>query len=218
MIDRINLLLKAKNISARQFAEEIGIQPSGMSHILSGRNNPSLDFVMKVVRRWPEVNINWLMFGKGEMFAGAPLNVAPVAPTPVATTPMPAAPSTPQQQREAEPDLFSQPEEIVEQPPVEVPQYVAPAVPQPQPQPQIQPQPQPQPVVAPIVEPQPQIQPSVQPQPQPQPQPKVQPQENRIYESPEAVVEPQPIVAKQKKMVKMIIVYDDHTFSEYYPE
>ena len=212
MIDRINLLLKAKNISARQFAEEIGIQPSGMSHILSGRNNPSLDFVMKVVRRWPEVNINWLMFGKGEMFAGAPLNAAPVAPTPVATTPMPAAPSTPQQQREAEPDLFSQPEEIVEQPPVEVPQYVAPAVPQPQPQPQIQPQPQP--VVAPIVEPQPQIQPSIQSQPQP----KVQMQENRINEIAEAVVEPQPIVAKQKKMVKMIIVYDDHTFSEYYPE
>lgn len=216
MIDRINLLLKAKNISARQFAEEIGIQPSGMSHILSGRNNPSLDFVMKVVRRWPEVNINWLMFGKGEMFAGAPLNVAPVAPAPVTptpvATPMPAAPSTPQQQREAEPDLFSQPEEIVEQPPVEVPQYVAPAVPQPQPQPQIQPQPQP--VVAPVVEPQPQIQPSIQPQPQP----KVQMQENRINEIAEAVVEPQPIVAKQKKMVKMIIVYDDHTFSEYYPE
>lgn len=208
MIDRINLLLKAKNISARQFAEEIGIQPSGMSHILSGRNNPSLDFVMKVVRRWPEVNINWLMFGKGEMFAGAPLNVAPVAPTPVTTTPVPAVSSTPQQQREAEPDLFSQPEEIVEQPPVVVPQYVAPAVPQPQPQPQ------PQPVVAPVVEPQPQIQPSIQPQPQP----KVQMQENRINEIAEAVVEPQPIVAKQKKMVKMIIVYDDHTFSEYYPE
>ena len=67
MVDRINILLKAKNITARQFAEEIGIQPSGMSHILSGRNNPSLDFVLKVMKRWPEVNINWLMFGKGEM-------------------------------------------------------------------------------------------------------------------------------------------------------
>lgn len=74
MVERINLLLKAKNVTARQFAEEIGIQPSGMSHILSGRNNPSLDFVMKVVRRWPEVNINWLMFGNGEMFATLPLN------------------------------------------------------------------------------------------------------------------------------------------------
>ena len=39
MINRINLILQAKNITAKQFAEEIGIQPSGMSHILSGRNN-----------------------------------------------------------------------------------------------------------------------------------------------------------------------------------
>jgi len=68
MVGRVNLILKAKNISARQFAEEIGIQPSGMSHILSGRNKPSLDFVQKVIRRWPEINISWLMFGKGEMF------------------------------------------------------------------------------------------------------------------------------------------------------
>jgi len=68
MVDRINVLLKAKNITARQFAEEIGIQPSGMSHILSERNKPSLDFVMKVMTRWPEININWLMFGKGEMY------------------------------------------------------------------------------------------------------------------------------------------------------
>jgi transcriptional regulator with XRE-family HTH domain len=68
MIDRINLILKAKNLSAKQFAEEIGIQPSGMSHILSGRNNPSLDFVMKVMKRYPEIDINWLMSGKGEMY------------------------------------------------------------------------------------------------------------------------------------------------------
>ena len=57
MIDRINLILKAKNLTSRQFAEEIGIQPSGMSHILSGRNRPSLDFVMKVVTRYPEIDI-----------------------------------------------------------------------------------------------------------------------------------------------------------------
>ena len=68
MINRINLILQAKNITAKQFAEEIGVQPSGMSHIMSGRNNPSLDFVMKVVKRYPEVNIYWLMFGKGEMY------------------------------------------------------------------------------------------------------------------------------------------------------
>ena len=68
MINRINLILRAKNITARQFAEEIGIQPSGMSHILGGRNNPSLDFVGKVLRRYPEIDANWLLLGKGEMY------------------------------------------------------------------------------------------------------------------------------------------------------
>ena len=102
MIDRINLLLKAKNITARQFAEEIGIQPSGISHILSGRNNPSLDFVLKVMKRWPEINISWLMFGKGEMY---------VSPSEILqTTVQPQAIN--QETVESQPveyDLFSQP-------------------------------------------------------------------------------------------------------------
>ena len=73
MINRINLILRAKNISARQFAEEIGIQPSGMSHILGGRNNPSLDFAVKVLRRYPEIDANWLLLGRGAMYGnGAP--------------------------------------------------------------------------------------------------------------------------------------------------
>lgn len=70
MINRINLILRAKNITARQFAEEIGIQPSGMSHILGGRNNPSLDFAVKVLRRYPEIDANWLLLGKGAMYGG----------------------------------------------------------------------------------------------------------------------------------------------------
>ena len=62
------MILRAKNITARQFAEEIGIQPSGMSHILGGRNNPSLDFAIKVLRRYPEIDANWLLLGKGAMY------------------------------------------------------------------------------------------------------------------------------------------------------
>ena len=60
--------MQAKNITARQFAEEIGIQPSGMSHILGGRNNPSLDFVVKVLKRYPEIDAGWLLLGKGAMY------------------------------------------------------------------------------------------------------------------------------------------------------
>ena len=83
MIDRINLILKAKNLTSRQFAEEIGIQPSGMSHILSGRNRPSLDFVMKVVTRYPEIDIKWLTLGEGEMYVSPysmPVNAVVSAP------------------------------------------------------------------------------------------------------------------------------------------
>ncbi len=86
MINRINLILRAKNITARQFAEEIGIQPSGMSHIMSGRNNPSLDFVTKVIRRYPEIDANWLIMGRGAMYGGA------AATDPVVVVEQPAVP------------------------------------------------------------------------------------------------------------------------------
>ena len=79
MINRINLILRAKNITARQFAEEIGIQPSGMSHILGGRNNPSLDFAVKVLKRYPEIDANWLLLGKGAMYGGTPAVAASAA-------------------------------------------------------------------------------------------------------------------------------------------
>jgi transcriptional regulator with XRE-family HTH domain len=67
MKDRIILLIKALNYTAAQFAEEIGVQKSGISHIISGRNNPSLDFINKILLRFPQVNMEWLMMGKGAM-------------------------------------------------------------------------------------------------------------------------------------------------------
>ena len=78
MINRINLIMRAKNITAKQFAEEIGIQPSGMSHILGGRNNPSLEFAMKVLRRYPEIDANWLLLGRGAMYGGDAMPQQPV--------------------------------------------------------------------------------------------------------------------------------------------
>lgn len=68
MKDRIIAFLETINLGSSQFAAEIGVQPSGISHILSGRNNPSLDFVLKVLNRYPELSSEWLLFGKGEMF------------------------------------------------------------------------------------------------------------------------------------------------------
>ncbi|MBR6291975.1 MAG: helix-turn-helix transcriptional regulator [Bacteroidales bacterium] len=119
MINRINLILRAKNITARQFAEEIGIQPSGMSHIMSGRNNPSLDFVTKVIRRYPEIDANWLIMGRGAMYGGAAAT-DPVAPVEQPTMPEPVREATlfedvPEPVADEEPQTRE--EEITEQAP-----------------------------------------------------------------------------------------------------
>mgnify|MGYP001547636210 CR=1 FL=1 len=67
MTDRIEQILKTKKLSATQFSEEIGIQRSSLSHILKGRNKPSLDFMLKIKNRYPEINLNWLLLGEGSM-------------------------------------------------------------------------------------------------------------------------------------------------------
>ena len=52
-------------LSATLFADKIGVQRSSISHILSGRNKPSLDFVLKVTSQFTDVDIHWLLKGKG---------------------------------------------------------------------------------------------------------------------------------------------------------
>lgn len=67
MKDRIAHIIRAKNLTAAEFAVRLGIQPSNVSHLLSGRNNPSLDFVKKLKETFPEYNLDWLIFGSGPM-------------------------------------------------------------------------------------------------------------------------------------------------------
>ncbi len=67
MKDKIEKILKYAGLSPTQFADEIGVQRSSMSHILSERNKPSLEFVQKLLNRFKEINPEWLMFNKGEM-------------------------------------------------------------------------------------------------------------------------------------------------------
>ncbi|MGD0341891.1 MAG: helix-turn-helix transcriptional regulator [Bacteroidales bacterium] len=69
MKERILAFLKAENKSSSQFAEEIGVQASGISHIISGRNKPSLDFILKMLEKYPYLSTEWLLFGRGEMFS-----------------------------------------------------------------------------------------------------------------------------------------------------
>jgi Helix-turn-helix. len=68
MQDRLLKLLTTKQLSATKFAEIIGVQKSSISHIISGRNKPSFDFIEKVLQKYPEVNPEWLILGKGGMY------------------------------------------------------------------------------------------------------------------------------------------------------
>ena len=67
MIERILELMKNKNLTPSQFADEIGIQRSGISHLISGRNKPSLEFIMKVLKRFPDVKAEYLLYGVSEI-------------------------------------------------------------------------------------------------------------------------------------------------------
>lgn len=68
MVERISLILKSKNLTPSQFADKIGVQRSSVSHVLSGRNNPSLDFISKILSAFDELSYEWMLAGKGEMF------------------------------------------------------------------------------------------------------------------------------------------------------
>jgi transcriptional regulator with XRE-family HTH domain len=72
MKDRILEFLRSENKSSAQFADEIGVQPSGISHILSGRNNPSLDFILKMLDKYKFISTDWLLFGRGPMYKDSP--------------------------------------------------------------------------------------------------------------------------------------------------
>ncbi len=67
MINRISQILKTKNLTSAKFADEIGVQRSSVSHVLSGRNKPSLEFIQKILKTYPEIDTSWLLSGKGNI-------------------------------------------------------------------------------------------------------------------------------------------------------
>jgi transcriptional regulator with XRE-family HTH domain len=74
MKDRIAKIIREEGLSAAKFADEIGVQASSISHILSGRNNPSLDFLIKTIERFRGINVEWLLLGKGDMYKSSSKN------------------------------------------------------------------------------------------------------------------------------------------------
>lgn len=72
MKDRLEKFIKTEGLTPSRFAEIMGVQPSSISHILGGRNKPSYDFIEKFLSRFPKVNPDWLILGKGQIYRQQP--------------------------------------------------------------------------------------------------------------------------------------------------
>ncbi|MCX7953624.1 MAG: helix-turn-helix domain-containing protein [Bacteroidales bacterium] len=68
MKERIIAIIKEKNLTLKDFVEKVGIQRSTLSHIITGRNNPSLELLIKILKTFPDINVEWLLLGVGSMF------------------------------------------------------------------------------------------------------------------------------------------------------
>ena len=65
---RLQQFLEAENLTAAKLADILGVQRSGLSHILSARNKPSYDFILTILNKYPALNPDWLITGKGKMY------------------------------------------------------------------------------------------------------------------------------------------------------
>ena len=86
IVERVLILMKDYELTASEFADKIDVQRSSMSHLVSGRNKPSLDFIQKILNNFSDLNPTWLIMGTGPMkqldifdTKGA---VAPIQPIP----------------------------------------------------------------------------------------------------------------------------------------
>lgn len=73
MNNRLKQFLAAENITQAQFADTLNVVRASVSHVLSGRNNPGFDFMKAMMAKYPRLNIEWLIFGKGKMYKDADL-------------------------------------------------------------------------------------------------------------------------------------------------
>ena len=68
MKDRIQQVISSLDVPASKFAEMLDVQPSNISHILSGRNNPSAEFIIRLLTRMPQISPDWLLLNEGQMY------------------------------------------------------------------------------------------------------------------------------------------------------
>lgn len=70
MRERIKELMDAEGYTPARFADTLDVGRAIISHVLNGRNNPSLDLISKILEAFPNINPDWLLFGKGQMYRG----------------------------------------------------------------------------------------------------------------------------------------------------
>ncbi|SFP96149.1 helix-turn-helix domain-containing protein [Hymenobacter arizonensis] len=246
MVERIRTLLEVRQLTPTQFADAIGIARPIVSHILSGRNKPSLEVVQRILAAMPDLSMPWLLNGTGPMLAGAAQAVEPVVspsalPIPIkeaeaeevpAPNPLPAAPSVPDapaiaaqgRRRSTPPAAVAPPAKVPAAPPRPALKRFAPTTPKP--------------AGAQAVAP-PEV--STSPVPEPVPQPvaaAAEPPAPAVVQPvepvpPPAPVSPAPVVptiadgsataaalfARAEKPIRRIVIfYRDGSFADYQPE
>ena len=82
-VKRLETIFDYYGLTASSFADKINVQRSSISHLLSGRNKPSLDFILKVIESFPEVELLWLLNGKGNFPKGENLNSEKMDSSPI---------------------------------------------------------------------------------------------------------------------------------------
>lgn len=80
MKEKLEFLLKNKALTATSFARLLDVQPSSISHIMSGRNRPSYDFVVKILKAFPDINPDWLLLDSEQIYRA---DAAAPSPTPL---------------------------------------------------------------------------------------------------------------------------------------
>lgn len=224
IVERVLILMKNYELTASEFADKIDVQRSSMSHLVSGRNKPSLDFIQKILNNFSDLNPTWLIMGTGPMkqldLFDTKGDVAPIQPIPAENfrveSPVAVQPSGPKSITEDDESAVSdskkvvyaqsapvfavipEPAESVQPIQIETPKEVLVQVP-----------------VTPIAAP---VSPAT-PIPTPQPAANIAPEP--VHAAPKVTQEPaqaEKSASNDKKVVKIVFFYSDNTFETFNPQ
>jgi transcriptional regulator with XRE-family HTH domain len=113
MNERLQQFLSAENLTSAKLADILGVQRSGLSHILSGRNYPSYEFIRTILSKFPNLSADWLLLGKGKMYKDAGSPASPPVPSPSPASAASSEPAPLMNPVDEDPSLFDQQESLV---------------------------------------------------------------------------------------------------------